>query len=236
MGDFTCLNQSPPVVLLTADHGFTYGPGLGSETRGQQRLDGRHRCVELAGKPAAQDLEDDSFAYLDKARLSLLQELSGRGRPALRPRYGFRLGHVSRRAAARRGHYPRGRVVRRSGRDGVAGPDRSRRGTVRRGRWRLTVRLQNAAGPAHLRRHNPSDNCRMPRRPWKVRFRASSRASTPPWKVSVPGENIPEGASCRSRSLFDSARHGPARKANGSNDAKCRGPSNWWNERSSRRI
>ncbi len=71
MGDFTCLHQSPPVVLLTADHGFTYGPGLGSETRGQQRLDGRHRCVELTGKPAAQDLEDESLVHLDKARLSL---------------------------------------------------------------------------------------------------------------------------------------------------------------------
>lgn len=56
---------------MTADHGFTYGPGLGSETRGQQHLDGRHRCVELTGKPAAQDLEDESLVHLDKARLSL---------------------------------------------------------------------------------------------------------------------------------------------------------------------
>jgi hypothetical protein len=58
-------------TLVSADHGFTYGRGLGSETRGQQRLDGRHRCVELAGKPTAGDLEDDSIAYLDKGRLSL---------------------------------------------------------------------------------------------------------------------------------------------------------------------
>lgn len=58
-------------MLLTADHGFTYGPGMGSETRGQQRLDGRHRCAEVTGKPAAQDLEDESLVYLDKARLSL---------------------------------------------------------------------------------------------------------------------------------------------------------------------
>ena len=31
ISDFRCLNQSPPVVLLTADHGFTYGPPPGSE-------------------------------------------------------------------------------------------------------------------------------------------------------------------------------------------------------------
>ena len=30
-----------------------------------------NRCVELTGKPAAQDMEDDSIAYLDKTRLSL---------------------------------------------------------------------------------------------------------------------------------------------------------------------
>ena len=71
VGDFTCLSQSPRVVLVSADHGFTYAPGLGSETRGRQRLDGRHRCVELAGKPAADDLADKSLVHLDKGRNSL---------------------------------------------------------------------------------------------------------------------------------------------------------------------
>ena len=66
-----CARWPNQPTLLTADHGFTYGPGLGSETRGKQRLDGRHRCVEIAGKPATEDIEDNSIVFLEKARLSL---------------------------------------------------------------------------------------------------------------------------------------------------------------------
>ena len=98
VGDFTCLNQSPPVVLVTADHGFTYGPALGSETRGQQRLDGRHRCVEVAGQ-TCRPRSGGRFVSISRQGTALTgQELLGRSRPTFWTRYCFWLGHVSRRS------------------------------------------------------------------------------------------------------------------------------------------
>ncbi len=194
VGDFTCLNQSPPVVLLTADHGFTYGPGLGSETRGKQRLDGRHRCVELAGKPAAADLEDDSIVYLDKARLSLSKSyLAAVGRH-------FGCDTVSGWVMSHGGLLPEEVIIPAVEWFGdraamawpvLTDPDGA---LFDRGYWRFTVRLQNgqalpiyggtmqmkivahdAVVASPLPRIEPGQHCSL--------------------EICIPGENIPEGAS-----------------------------------------
>jgi hypothetical protein len=194
VGDFSCLNESPPVVLLTADHGFTYGPGLGSETRGKQRLDGRHRCVELAGKPAAADLEGDSIVYLDKARLSLSKSyLAAVGRH-------FGRDTVSGWVMSHGGLLPEEVIIPAvewfGDRAAMAWPVLSvpDGALFERGCWRFTARLQNAQAlpiyggtlqmkiVAHdavvanpLPRIEPGQHCSL--------------------DISIPGENIPEGAS-----------------------------------------
>ncbi len=194
VGDFACLHQSPPVVLVTADHGFTYGPGLGSETRGQQRLDGRHRCVELTGKPAAQDLEDDSLVHLDKARLSLPKSyLAAVGRH-------FGRDTVSGWVMSHGGLLPEEVIIPAvewfGDRAAMAWPVLTvpDGALFDRGCWRLTIRLQNGqalpiyGGTIQVKIVACDAAVANP----LPRIEPGHHTSV---DVSIPGENIPEGAS-----------------------------------------
>lgn len=192
VGDFVCLNQSPPVVLLTADHGFTYGPALGSETRGHQQLDGLHRCVALPGKPAAQDLTDESLVYLDKDRLSLAKSyLAAIGRH-------FGRDTVSGWAMSHGGLLPEEVIIPALEWFGdrtaaawptVTFPDGA---LFDAGKWQLTIRLQNDrslpvyGGTLHA---NVVGNDKTATRPF-ARIEPGLHASI---DVAIPGENIPEG-------------------------------------------
>jgi hypothetical protein len=63
--EFRHWHGSPPLVVLTGDHGFTYGPKVGQETAAR-RLDGSYRCVELGdGRPEDSELRDESLTFLD---------------------------------------------------------------------------------------------------------------------------------------------------------------------------
>jgi hypothetical protein len=182
------------VVLLTADHGFTYGPALGSETHGRQRLDGRHRCVEVAGRPAAQDLADESIAYLDCARLSLPKSyLAAVGR-----RFGR--DTVSGWCMSHGGLLPEEVIIPAvewfGDRAAMAWPVL----TVPDGAlfdggfWRLTVRLQNAQV---LPIYNGAVQAAIAGSPAVstslfARIEPGQHASV---EISLRGENIPEGAS-----------------------------------------
>jgi hypothetical protein len=69
--EFRHWHGSYPTVILTADHGFTYGPKAGQETSGR-RLDGSHRCVELgSSKPEDSELRDESLTFLDRETFHL---------------------------------------------------------------------------------------------------------------------------------------------------------------------
>ena len=79
--DIRSLEQVAPLILVTADHGFTYGPKPGSETRGHRALDGTHRCVKLDGDADPADLEDDSITVIMKEIFHLRSSyLAARGR------------------------------------------------------------------------------------------------------------------------------------------------------------
>jgi hypothetical protein len=79
--DFRCINQSSPVVLLTADHGFTYGPPPGYQVGASGKVAASRRCVEIDGDPAAMVAKDPSLTALDGARFHLARSyLAARGR------------------------------------------------------------------------------------------------------------------------------------------------------------
>lgn len=79
--DFRCLHQACPLVLLTADHGFTYGPPPGKETQSHRPLNPAHRCIEIEGVPSAGELADSSLTFLDMDRFHLSHSyLAARGR------------------------------------------------------------------------------------------------------------------------------------------------------------
>lgn len=55
---------APPLVVLTGDHGFTFGPK--PESNGES-TDGLHRCVDLGErKPEDAELRDESLTFLDR--------------------------------------------------------------------------------------------------------------------------------------------------------------------------
>ena len=79
--DFRCLHQALPLVLLTADHGFTYGPPPSEETQSHRPLTPTRRCIEIEGTPSAGELSDGSLTFLDQARFHLSRSyLAARGR------------------------------------------------------------------------------------------------------------------------------------------------------------
>jgi len=79
--DFRCIHQSPPVVLLTADHGFTYGPPPGPSADGGQSVGTTPRCVEIDGDVCRAEPMDASLTVLDRLRFHLPKSfLAARGR------------------------------------------------------------------------------------------------------------------------------------------------------------
>lgn len=71
VADFRCLTQSSPVVLVTADHGFTYGPRLEVETPPGRKFDPAHRCMAISDDPANRESLDGSLTLVDKDRFHL---------------------------------------------------------------------------------------------------------------------------------------------------------------------
>jgi hypothetical protein len=79
--DFRLMHDRPPLVLLTADHGFTFGPAPGSETEAHRHLDGAHRCIALTENPTDNELASGSLTFLDKEAFHLRTSyLAARGR------------------------------------------------------------------------------------------------------------------------------------------------------------
>lgn len=79
--DVRCITQKPPLIIVTADHGFTFGPTPGSETMGNRVLDGAHRCVVIDGPIADSDAKDESITVIDKDTFRLKESyLAARGR------------------------------------------------------------------------------------------------------------------------------------------------------------
>lgn len=64
--DVRCITAKPPLIIVTADHGFTFGPSPGCETVGNRKLDGAHRCVVLDGPISDADAKDESITLIDK--------------------------------------------------------------------------------------------------------------------------------------------------------------------------
>ncbi len=79
--DFRCINQSAPIVLVTADHGFTYGPPPDRSLDGGEGLGGSQRCIEIDGDVGIAELDDPSLTVLDRVRFHLPKSfLAARGR------------------------------------------------------------------------------------------------------------------------------------------------------------
>lgn len=64
--DYHYKNQSFPFILLTADHGFTYGPPPGSKTSFNMTLDGTHRCVQVPDEFSRNSVHEEEYTYIDK--------------------------------------------------------------------------------------------------------------------------------------------------------------------------
>lgn len=78
--DFRCINQSAPIVLLTADHGFTYGPPPDRSMDGEG-MGGAPRCIEINGDAANAERDDPSLTVPDRVRFHLPKSfLAARGR------------------------------------------------------------------------------------------------------------------------------------------------------------
>jgi hypothetical protein len=79
--EFRHWHGTSPLVLLTGDHGFTFGPKVEKEDAAG-RTDGLHRCVELGDrKPEESDLRDESLTFLDREVFHLRDNyLVARGR------------------------------------------------------------------------------------------------------------------------------------------------------------
>ncbi len=65
--EFRHWHNAPPLVLITGDHGFTFGPKPAEEA-GR----GHHRCIPLGdGKPEDLELRDESLTFLDRETFHL---------------------------------------------------------------------------------------------------------------------------------------------------------------------
>ena len=79
--DFRCLHQSPPVVLVTADHGFTYGPPPDPYADRAPAKGPASRCIELGGAVGESGVDDPSLTVLDRNKFHLPKDfLAARGR------------------------------------------------------------------------------------------------------------------------------------------------------------
>jgi hypothetical protein len=64
--DYFHRNQCFPFIVLTSDHGFTYGPPPGSKTSFNVELDGTHRCVQVSDGFLSNHVSEDDYTYIDK--------------------------------------------------------------------------------------------------------------------------------------------------------------------------
>jgi hypothetical protein len=91
--EFKHWHGSPPMVILTGDHGFTFGPKSSSDNVTGRNL---HRCVSLGdGRPEDSDLRDESLTFLDRETFHLRSGyLVARGRTSGRGTIsGWTLSH-----------------------------------------------------------------------------------------------------------------------------------------------
>jgi hypothetical protein len=141
--EFRHWHGSLPLIILTGDHGFTYGPKVGQETAAR-RLDGPHRCVDLGeDRPEDSELGDESLTFLDPETFHLRSGyLVARGRT-------FGKGTMSGWALSHGGLLPEEVIIPVAewfgDRQTLAYPDVSvPAGAVRdRGRWLVTLELRN---------------------------------------------------------------------------------------------
>lgn len=69
VNEFRHWNDSLPLVLLTGDHGFTFGPKIDFASG---RTNASHRCVALGeGRPEDSELRDGSLTFLDRETFHL---------------------------------------------------------------------------------------------------------------------------------------------------------------------
>jgi hypothetical protein len=81
VGDMEQLHGQQPLLLITADHGFTFGPPSAYEARSSERLSGGQRCVALADRPRNKPIDDPSLTFIDRSVFHLRQDfLAARGR------------------------------------------------------------------------------------------------------------------------------------------------------------
>ena len=79
--DIRCLTGSNPLLLLTADHGFTYGPPPGPHTVSSRPIDPAKRCVALTCPATAAECSDDSLTLIGATAFHTGQDyLAARGR------------------------------------------------------------------------------------------------------------------------------------------------------------
>jgi hypothetical protein len=79
--DMALLHDVRPCVILTADHGFTFGPPPGAETKSHRTLDGSHRCVLVGDGISQAEAQDDDLTYIDRSTFHLKNSyLAARGR------------------------------------------------------------------------------------------------------------------------------------------------------------
>lgn len=76
--DYNSTNKSQPFILLTSDHGFTYGPPPGMKTEFNVVLDGKRRCVQL---DKSLSFTNNNYTIIDKELFKLKNSyLAARGR------------------------------------------------------------------------------------------------------------------------------------------------------------
>jgi hypothetical protein len=69
--EFRHWHGTPPLVVLTGDHGFTFGP-KSDEDGSNGGADGHHRCVALGnGRPEDSELRNESLTFLDRETFHL---------------------------------------------------------------------------------------------------------------------------------------------------------------------
>ena len=79
--DFLSFGRVSPLFLLTADHGFTYGPKPSPSVPGAIVPDGHSRCVELPERTANLPPADESVTLIDEQLFRLrCSYLAARGR------------------------------------------------------------------------------------------------------------------------------------------------------------
>lgn len=81
VGDMAQLHGQHPMLLITSDHGFTFGPPSAYQTRSSDILSGGQRCLALTDRGSEIHLDDPSLTFLDRSIFHLRQNfVAARGR------------------------------------------------------------------------------------------------------------------------------------------------------------